>query len=60
MDRNTNLNHRPNTSTYNMVILVYGSMQDFHKSKQIFDKMQDQLNSLNTKLENMDIYEEIY
>jgi hypothetical protein len=27
MDKNISINHIPNTSTYNMMILVYGSMQ---------------------------------
>jgi hypothetical protein len=36
MERNAIMNHRPNTSTYNMIVLVYGSMQEFGKAKQIF------------------------
>lgn len=36
MDRNVVINHRPNTSTYNMMILVYGSMQQYAYAKEMF------------------------
>ena len=36
MEKNTAINHRPNTSTYNMIILVYGSMEEYNKAWLVF------------------------
>jgi hypothetical protein len=36
MNRNVAANHRPNTSTYNMMILVLGSMQKFTAAREMF------------------------
>lgn len=60
MERNPVMNHRPNTSTYNMIVLVYGSMQDYQKAKHIFQKMHEQWEKLNEDKDNYDVFDEIY
>lgn len=60
MEQNTNINHRPNTSTYNMIILVYGSMQQYNHSIALFDSMQKEWHQLNDNLNNLSLYQDIY
>lgn len=37
MCNNTPQHHKPNSSTYNMMLLVYGSMREFTKARELFE-----------------------
>jgi hypothetical protein len=59
MERNTAMNHRPNTSTYNMIVLVYGSMEEYAHGRVIFQHMYDQWVRLNESDEYAKEFDEI-